>query len=224
MIDPIYWGFSSSMMEWQRVLKTAQLSHQKHHFSLISIRGLYCTVWFIAGHCNPWKGYLSSNRYDGMGSGPSFNGLSIDSIVCHSILWCHSDLMSKHIWLFYAILVWRFIIRLLFAVMIDQVLLAGSEVSAVCCNRQVHPQFAEWAIHQCWTCGQGRPGGDGLASNMESKDSITGMGGPPELCISMYIMYWRVNIHFPDILLWKPKYQSFDWYLFKPIEYNISFC
>ena len=33
-----------------------------------------------------------------------------------------------------------------------QVLLAGSEVSAVCCNRQ------------------GRPGGDGLASNMESKD------------------------------------------------------
>lgn len=36
----------------------------------------------------------------------------------------------------------------------DAVLLAGSEVSAVCCNRQ------------------GKPGGDGLASNMESKEVI----------------------------------------------------
>ena len=96
-----------------------------------------------------------------------FNG---SSILCQWIFCCHLDFTSKmfhHLtWLFlymsfyvtiqilvdYSSMVFQTIRWSFAAMIIDQVLLAGSEVSAVCCNRQ------------------GRPGGDGLASNMESKD------------------------------------------------------
>ena len=95
MINPIYWGFSSSVYDGMtESFEDRLIEPSKTQLFFDEYRGLilYGLLWVITTHNRDTYQAIGMMGWDrGM-----FNGLSI---VCHSIFCCYSELMSKHIWL-----------------------------------------------------------------------------------------------------------------------------